>query len=171
MTRIGRDPEKWVAPGDLPEAAIRRAEIREALEAKRIERRRQELGLTQEDVVKGVEVTDAPTHSDVPPARMRVAPQAPPLPSREELAEYAMDVYRRALKFKKTVVMHRGGKFQTIKVPDPDFYSATQALKAVAEVAGYGALRRMPAPTREEEVAESKELAAEEALAKMKARV
>lgn len=150
---------------------LRSAELRNELESRRIARRAVEVGLTPQDQAEGVDVVPAPTQNNVPPARMRVTPLAPPLPSREELAEYAMNVYRRALANKKTVVIkHRDGTIEKVRVPDPQFGAAAKAVQVVGEVAGYGQLRRLPAPTREGEEEERHSLAAEEALVRMQKR-
>ena len=96
--------------------------------------------------------------------------KGPRLPTREELAALALDVYRLALDHKRAYVNRLG---DTRMIETPDFKAACEALKVAAHVAGLSAQGRTAEilERRAAEEREAEELDAEAALDRLRSNI
>lgn len=116
---------------------------------------------------------EKPDEEAAPQQRVRIAPVLPSrtaknlrLPTREEIVQLALDVYKLALDHERTY-NDRNGNVKSY--PQPDFKSACDALRVASDVArltGRGERDRK----EEEELAQS-DLDAEEALGKLRSKI
>lgn len=96
--------------------------------------------------------------------------RGPRLPTREELAALALDVYRLALDHKRAYVNRQG---DTRMVETPDFRAACEALSVAAKVAGLSTSSIKAAEAAERAAAEAaaEELDAEAALDRLRSNI
>lgn len=120
-----------------------------------------------------VEDLNAAVHKELRRVRVETvrAPKGgktPRLPTREELAALALDVYRLALDHKRAYVNKHG---ESHLIVQPDFRAACEALKVAAVVAGLNSANPQAETEARQEAEREAELDAESALERLRSNI